>query len=43
VAHIATPPNTPLEPTPLRVEQDRRDFESWILPKRFPDSTGRRG
>jgi hypothetical protein len=23
------PPNNALDPTPLRVEQDRRDIESW--------------
>jgi len=36
------PPNKPLELTPLRVDLAWRDCESWILPKRVPDSTGRR-
>jgi hypothetical protein len=29
-------PNTPLELTPLRVEQDRSDFESWFSLTAFP-------
>jgi hypothetical protein len=31
------PPNKPLELTPLRVEQDRVDFDSWFSLDRFPD------
>jgi hypothetical protein len=36
-------PNTALEPTPLRGEQDRADFESWFSLDRLPDQVGRRG
>jgi hypothetical protein len=35
-------PNTPLELTPLRVEQDRPDFEGRFRLKRFPALSGRR-
>src|SRR5262245_27467876 len=35
-------PNTPLELTPLRVEQDRRDFEGWNHLNCFPALSGRR-
>jgi hypothetical protein len=31
-----------LERTPLRVEQDRADFESWNQLEGFPDLLGRR-
>jgi hypothetical protein len=37
------PPNNAFEPTPLRVEQDRTDFESRIRLERFPDLAVRRG
>jgi hypothetical protein len=30
------PPNKPLELTPLCVEQDPRDFESWFRLNAFP-------
>jgi hypothetical protein len=43
VAHIAAPPNTPLELTPLRVEQDRPDFEVWFRLECLPDLSVRRG
>jgi len=36
------PPNKPLELTPLRVEQDRADFEGWNWLDRFPDLSVRR-
>jgi hypothetical protein len=39
---VAKPPNTPLELTPLRVERDRGDFESWSRLDRFPDQAVRR-
>jgi hypothetical protein len=31
------PPNTPMQPTPLRGEQDRGDFGSRMRLERFPD------
>jgi hypothetical protein len=32
-----------MHPTPLRVEQDRRDFDSQNWLNRIPDLSGRRG
>jgi hypothetical protein len=39
---IHSPPNTPLELTPLRVEQDRVDFERQIWLDSFPMRAVRR-
>jgi hypothetical protein len=39
----APPSNTPLELTPLRVEQDQRDFEGWNRLNRFLVLSVRRG
>jgi hypothetical protein len=36
------PPNKPLELTPLRVRQDRPDFEGWIWLDGVPDLEVRR-
>jgi hypothetical protein len=36
------PPNMPLDLTPLRVEQDRPDFDSWFRLDCFPDLSVRR-
>jgi hypothetical protein len=36
-------PNTGMESTPLRVEQDRRNFDSWFPLDGFPDLWRRRG
>jgi hypothetical protein len=36
----SAPPNKPLELTPLRVEQDRGDFEAWFPLTCFPDLEG---
>jgi hypothetical protein len=33
-------PNKPLKLTPLYVERDRGDFDSWNRPERFPDLCG---
>jgi hypothetical protein len=33
-------PNKPLELTPLRFEQDRSDFASWMLLDCIPDLQG---
>jgi len=38
----SVPHNKPLELTPLRVEQERRDFESRLQLDRFPDLSVRR-
>jgi hypothetical protein len=35
-------PNNGLQRTPLRVEQDQADFESWNRSDCFPDLLGRR-
>ena len=40
--HRSVRPNKPLELTPLRVEQDRCDFEGWSRLDCFPDQEGRR-
>jgi hypothetical protein len=38
-----SPPNKPLDLTPLRVEQDRVDFDSQRWLDCFPALSGRRG
>ncbi len=42
IIHIEAPPNKPLYLMPLRVEQERADFEGWMLLARFPDLSRRR-
>jgi hypothetical protein len=42
VAGLAGPPNKPLELTPLRVEQARRDFEGRVQLNSFPVLSVRR-
>jgi hypothetical protein len=36
-------PNKGFQPTPLRVDQDRCDFEGWKRLDSFPDLWWRRG
>jgi hypothetical protein len=37
------PSNKRIQPTPLRVDQDRGVFEGWNWLESFPDLSGRRG
>jgi hypothetical protein len=40
---IAYRPNNALQPTPLRVEHDRGDFDCWLAINLFPTYDRRRG